>query len=355
MKNKKKIFFIIPSLKAGGAERIFSFVSQQIDKELFDVTLVVLGFKKDDVYIVKDIHVKYLNKSRLLLAIPSLYIFLLKQKPHIVIGSIGHVNIALGFFSLFFYKTKFIGREASVITTMNLYSPTSTRFYNILQHIFYTKLDKVICQSQDMKEDFENYFDIPSSKLVIINNPVTQNNNLIKFKNESEIIRFITVGRLSKEKGYLRLLQCLSLIKKYEFTYTIIGTGPEEQNIKESAKNLNLAHLITFIPYTANVLEELNKHDWFLQGSYVEGFPNSLLESCTVGTPVLAFAAPGGTKEIIKVGVNGFILENESDFVEHLNQLDKINLDANQIKTHVTDLFDSPKIIKKFEELLINI
>jgi glycosyltransferase involved in cell wall biosynthesis len=354
MKNKKKIFFIVPSLKAGGAERIFSFVSQQIDKELFDVTLVVLGFKKDDVYIVKDIHVKYLNKSRLLLAIPSLYIFLLKQKPHIVIGSIGHVNIALGFFSLFFYKTKFIGREASVITTMNLYSPTSTRFYSILQHIFYTKLDKVICQSQDMKEDFKNNFHIPASKLIVINNPITEIRELTKAPKTTQEVRFITIGRLGPEKGYLRLLHCLSLITSYKFNYTVIGSGPQEQEIKDTVANLNLMHLVRFIPYTSNVLEELNNHDWFLQGSYVEGFPNGLLESCTVGTPVLAFNAPGGTKEIIVNGINGFMVDNETEMSDLLNDLDKLKSICHEdVKKSVCYKFEADKIINQYQDLFL--
>ena len=47
------------------------------------------------------------------------------------------------------------------------------------------------------------------------------------------------------------------------------------------------------------IIDYLSDSDFFIQGSYVEGFPNSVLESCSVGTPVIAFNCPGGTKEII--------------------------------------------------------
>ena len=40
----------------------------------------------------------------------------------------------------------------------------------------------------------------------------------------------------------------------------------------------------------------------------VEGFPNVLIESCVVGTPILAFNAPGGLDEIIEKG--DLLIEN---------------------------------------------
>ena len=53
----------------------------------------------------------------------------------------------------------------------------------------------------------------------------------------------------------------------------------------------------------------------FIQGSYVEGFPNAVLESCSVGTPVVAINCPGGTKEIIEHATNGFLVVSDDDFI----------------------------------------
>ena len=47
-KEKVKVYFILPTLFAGGAERIISFVSQQMDKTKFNVTLIIIGYEKDD-------------------------------------------------------------------------------------------------------------------------------------------------------------------------------------------------------------------------------------------------------------------------------------------------------------------
>ena len=98
----------------------------------------------------------------------------------------------------------------------------------------------------------------------------------------------------------------MAKIKSYDFKYTIVGSGPLESLLKKKVVELGLEKNVDFIPYTNQVLNIVNAHDYFIQGSYFEGFPNALLESCTVGTPVLAFNAPGGTKEIVQEGVNGF-------------------------------------------------
>ena len=81
MSKKIKIFFVLPTLYAGGAERVISFVSQNLDKEKFDSKLIVIGFEKDSKYAVSGIPVVFLNKKRVLNGAFALFKILLKQKP----------------------------------------------------------------------------------------------------------------------------------------------------------------------------------------------------------------------------------------------------------------------------------
>jgi glycosyltransferase involved in cell wall biosynthesis len=349
---KKKILFILPSLRAGGAERVISFIAKQLNSEGFDVKLIVIGFKKDAVYDVESLEVQYLNKSRLLASIATLFRNIIKEKPSIVVSSIGHVNIMMGIFSLFFLKTKFIGREASVVSKMNEFSKVNSKGYSALMKLFYPRLSAIVCQSDDMRQDFITTLGLNPSKLIVIHNPITNSGNIIKNSSSSDKMHFITVGRLSEEKGYLRIIEGLSKIRNYDFHYTIIGSGPQSTSIKASIDKYKLTEKTSFIPYTSKILEEVSQKDFFIQGSYVEGFPNALLESCTVGTPVIAFKAPGGTKDIVINGVNGFLVDDELEFASVLNDIDTLkSIDRNEVVMSVSNKFSANKIVKRYEEL----
>ena len=352
MLSKKKIFFILPSLCAGGAERVMSFVAQQLNDSKFEAKLIVLGYENDAVYIVDKIEVIYLNKKRLLLAIFDLFFLIRKEKPAIVMSAIGHVNVIMGLFSFAFKNIKFIGREASVVSKMSQFSNSKVKISYFLIRFFYKRLDKIVCQSQDMKNDFINNFNISDSQLMVIHNPITAMPEIMHIKNETDLMSFITVGRLSPEKGHLRLLEVLAKIDSYAFVYTIVGSGPLKSEIKETIIRLGIQDKVSFIPYTSKVLELLSENDYFLQGSYVEGFPNALLESCTVGTPVLAFNVPGGTKEIVEQGINGFIVEDELEFWTVLFDLDKLKrINRELVKKSVSEKFEGKAIIVKYEQL----
>lgn len=348
---KTKVLFILPTLTAGGAERVISFVAQNIDTNTFESTLLVTGYKKDAAYTIKDINIKFLEKSRVFTAVPSIFLFLLKHKPNFVLSSIGHLNTVMGLLAPFFYKMKFIIREASVVSKMSeIHNQTQNKsIYSTLALKAYKQIDVVVCQSKDMANDFIDIYNIPENKITIINNPITQ---AIPLKNNTTnnngIVKFITVGRLSKEKGQLRILKLLSQLK-FDFHYTLIGDGPFKDKINQTIEKYNLKSKITQIAFTDNVSKYIAESDLFLQGSYVEGFPNTALESCFVGTPVLAFNVPGGTKEILEHQVNGYLVENEEEYIYYLNN--RLHLKPENIRASVAIKFNEKTILKQYEAL----
>ena len=357
---KKKILFILPSLKAGGAERVLSFLAKELDDSLFEIKLIVLGFPKDAVYNTDGINVIYLYKYRFLSSFFLLVKIFKKEKPHIVFTSIGHINFSMGFLNYFFKDIFFIAREASVVSKRRGFSAKNTKIPKFLVTLSYSNLSKIVCQSKDMKNDFINYLGIKEKKLIVINNPITAKFNSFDNKKSTNKcaldIRFITVGRLTKEKGHERILTALAKIKNYSFTYTLVGSGVLENYIKNLAKELKILENINFIPYTNKVLEHLTESDYFIQGSYVEGFPNALLESCSIGTPVIALKCPGGTKEIIENNINGYYLNNQEDFEKLLLILNKLPiLDREKVKNSVINKFSSSKIISEYQNLFLNI
>lgn len=348
-----KITFVLPTLFAGGSERIISYLAQNIDKSQFKVTLLVIGHSADSAYDIKDVNVIFLEKSRVLKGIPLLYKYLKKNKPDIVLSVIGHLNAVMAYLSLFFPKTKFIARESTVVSVdANLFKHTNR---NIILNLFSNKrfsiFEKIICQSNDMLVDIKNHYNVNIEKLIVINNPIT-NEFEVKSDIKTPPLKFITIARFSKEKGVPRILELLSKLV-VPFHYTLIGDGPEKDEILKLVKRYNFEKKFTHIPFTKEVQKYLAMNDFFLQGSYVEGFPNALLESCAVGTPVIAFNVPGGTKEIIINGVNGFLVNNESEFIDKLNHTK--SWDPLTVRDSVMRRFNKDKIIKQYETLFLDI
>ena len=50
----KEVCLVLPTLGAGGAERILSFLAEYLDKDKFKTTLLVVGKESDAVYAVQN-------------------------------------------------------------------------------------------------------------------------------------------------------------------------------------------------------------------------------------------------------------------------------------------------------------
>ena len=351
------ITFIIPSLAAGGAERILSFVANHMNTEQFTTTLLVVGFESDTVYDTHDLNVIYLNKTRVLSAFFDFIRYFRTEKPDVVVSSIFHLNTLIAFLSIFFPNIKFVAREANVLSVLNKYSGSSSSSLPKFLVVFAYKLvDRLICQSKDMQDDMVNNYGVSLRKTVLINNPITNTFRLKSPKiNKNEPLQLITIGRLSREKGHDRIVEVLSRLK-FSFHYTMIGNGNEKDTIFNLIKEKGIEDKITHITYTKEVEKYLSQSDIFLQGSYSEGLPNALIESCVIGTPIVAFKAPGGLNEIIEEGKNGTIVESIDDCVEVLTRL---NVDFNFLPKDVNEVvsrkFNSQKIIAQYETLFIDL
>ena len=354
---KIKICFIIPSLRAGGAERVMSFVAENIDKERFESHLLVIESEEGKSYDIADIPVTFLNKSRVRDGVPKIIGFIRKNNIEIVISAIAHLNTIMAFISVIFPKVKFVGRETIVKSALRKVKnlPTNPSFKSLwLTKIQAINLDAIICQSEDMRDDLKNNFNFPSEKLVVLNNPITKSFHLKENRKRNTIKQFITIGRLVEQKGHIRILMALS---QYDspYHYTIIGSGDKKETIFEFIKENKLEKKITYVPFTKDVQSYLEKSDLYLQGSFVEGFPNALLESCTVGTPVLAFDALGGINEIIIEGVNGYIADDENDFIKKLKICVEKNWSPSDINDSVTSRYAEEIILKKYEDFFFHL
>jgi glycosyltransferase involved in cell wall biosynthesis len=354
MKEKYKLVFILPNLGAGGAQRVISFVAQNIDKEKFDTTLLITGTKDNKCYATDEVKTIFFDKKKVRHAVFDIIRYLKKNRPDIVVSAQGHLNVVMALISIFFPRIIFIGREVNVLSVLENHLDSRNEESSILTKITYKLFDKIICQSNDMFEDLRTNYSLDSEKLVVINNPISSNFKVKvnHISRREEKFQLITVGRLAKQKGHRRILEVLSKLD-FPFHYTLIGDGPEKDTILKTINELGIEDNVTHIPFTKDVHLHLSQSDLFLQGSYVEGFPNSLIESCAVGTPVMAFKALGGIDEIIEEGINGYIALDIDDYIHKtakiLNSLHEWI--PEDVSNSVMKKYNAKKVLTSYEKL----
>nr|WP_274599773.1 glycosyltransferase [Clostridium perfringens] len=129
--------------------------------------------------------------------------------------------------------------------------------------------------------------------------------------NESKNIRFITVGRLSPEKGYMRLLKVLLKLKNegYLFQMIFVGDGPQRSELETFVKQHSMEEFVSFKGTQSNPHKFTSKCDIFICSSYSEGYSTSSTEAIMLGIPVISTLV-SGAEEIIGDADCGLVVDN---------------------------------------------
>ncbi len=127
----------------------------------------------------------------------------------------------------------------------------------------------------------------------------------------------IFAGRLSAEKGIDTLIKIGKKLPT-DVQLIILGIGPEEQKIKNLAKNWKNVHYLGY-QNKENTISLIRGSDILIQPSLKEGISSTILESMACNTVVIA-SNVGGNTELIENGINGIIKDpNDSNsFVEEI-------------------------------------
>ena len=350
---KKKLFLVVSSLRAGGAEKVFWLLANYIDKSKFEVYLVLLDSKTAffslDIPNITIIDLQTVRASKSFFKLLNL---IKKEKPDALLSTGGQIDFMVSILSFFFSVPMMIARGASIPNEIAQYASNPRgKLMKPFSSALYKRFDKIVCQSDEMKIYFHEAMGIPDRKLNIIPNPVV----LTKFlknsahKNDKKLI---IVGRLVKEKGHDRLLEILKELPE-DYKLTIAGTGPLKNDLAHKIKFYNLENRASLVGQISNIQETIANHDLLVLTSYTEGFPNVVTESISVGVPVVTFKV-GGVSSIIEEGFNGYIVPqgNNLIFKESIIKVCEQTWDSIAIKEDAIKRFGSSKIVGMYEALI---
>ncbi|MEN8241262.1 MAG: glycosyltransferase family 4 protein [Chloroflexota bacterium] len=121
-----------------------------------------------------------------------------------------------------------------------------------------------------------------------------------------------SIGSIEPRKGHIVLFGALKELVEGDFPKAhliIVGDGPDEDLLKQKAKEMGLEQQITFFPFTDEPNYIFERIDiTVLPSLYKEGLPNVLLESVAMGVPVVS-SNLGGVPELVIEGETGYLVE----------------------------------------------
>ena len=117
------------------------------------------------------------------------------------------------------------------------------------------------------------------------------------------------VGRISRVKGIHFALRAMSTDAVPAHVHLdIIGSGPEEDELRRYVVSQGLSGRVSFHGFQRNVLDWIAHLDALLMPSLHEGLPYALLEAMSLGVPVVA-SQVGGLVEVLRHEQTGLLVE----------------------------------------------
>lgn len=146
--------------------------------------------------------------------------------------------------------------------------------------------------------------------------PLGFNKNFIRRQKQPEDgpVNILTVAALIKLKNIDKVIKAIGiLVKRNDIRYTVIGSGPEQNNLEDLVSSLGLQDIIHFISHVPHdkIAQEMYKHDIFIMPSYFETFGRVYFEAMAMGIPIIC-AKNSGIFGIFKDGKEGLSVEHNN-------------------------------------------
>lgn len=364
-----KILFFIDGITGGGAEKVLRTLVNNMDQGKFDITVQTLEEVDPKQYLAPGIRYKAINGCktafgkklfhywvRLCAELKWLYPLYIKDDYDIEVAYLecAPTKILSGSTN---QKAKKIAWLHCDLEKRGMDDPEKAR-------VWYDRYDKVVCVSETVKRSFHKVIGSSTDTCILYN--VNDETDILRkataFEaSKPEPVTFLTVGRLSHEKGNDRLLEACKMLKDagHAFKIWLVGDGPEREKLMKRASDLGLNEQVSFLGFQANPYPYMKSADVIVTPSRYEGFSTVVTEAMILGKPVVTTPC-SGMDELL--GDNEFGLITE-DSVDGIYQGMVRMLEDPELRMHYAQKasirgkdFSKDKLVKQteqfFEELL---
>ena len=124
--------------------------------------------------------------------------------------------------------------------------------------------------------------------------------------------RVIAVGRLDYQKGFDRLIEAWRIVMEDrrfgDWKLDIFGQGEWKPMLQDMIAEYSLEDSAAIHAPVKDIWKEYAESSFLAMSSHYEGFPMVMIEAMSCGLPVVTFGFKCGPADIIKDGINGFVV-----------------------------------------------
>lgn len=366
----KRIVFHVPSLRGGGAERVWVLMANELAARGHHVTLLTwnaegpnAALRSDAVHLVEfgmTIHGESFGKPATLRGLWRMARFLRRHRPDAVYSAPEFANLVMALaLTISASRAQFFPsyHAAAAIGSDTIGARVSVLLSGLVAH----RATRAIAVSTGVGRDLEAR-GVRRAKIAVINNPLPPAIRTPKrsYPFEAQLAAMgegaviITAGRLVPVKDHKTLLAGFAkLIQRRPARLVIFGEGPLEPELRALASQLGIAERVLFAGYINDPAACYAVADLFVLTSLTEGFGNVLVEAMAAGVPVVSTDCPHGPAEILEGGTYGKLVA-VGDVEGLATAMDRTLAEPtspNLLKARAAD-FEVAKIGDSYERLL---
>lgn len=300
-----KIFFVLPNLECGGAEKMTVQFLNEIDLTKFCPAVVLfkakgklLGQLASQIRVI-DLGADLLKKNfftRFFMLVFQIRRTINSENPKMVISILLYPNILVSLAGLLSKRfIHIVSIRSFLAKSIESYRCRPLWFF-ILKWVF-GKADWVFCVAEGIRDELQRVFKTKASKVLTVRNGINISEILALSQEKAEDIPclfenipvIVSVGVLKKAKNYRLLLEAFSLLlQKRSCRLLLIGDGPERGALYEKAETLGILGNVIFAGFKKNPHQYVVKASLFVLTSDYEGYHNASMEAHVCGVPVIA-------------------------------------------------------------------
>ncbi|ALV74311.1 glycosyltransferase family 4 protein [Acinetobacter johnsonii] len=308
----KNICFLIGDMSlSGGTERVTSIIANELAKEHYQVSILSLSNGEDSFFKLDKsiaLHSLYSKKVSMKKNFIGCCYKIRKFVQHYKIDSLIVVDSICCVFTvpaLWGLKVNHICWEH-----FNFNVNLGIKFRDIGRQLAAKYCDYVVTLTNRDKVLWEAGLKRINAQIINIANPTPYEN--IENVPSLEYKTILAMGRLTHQKGFDILIDAWGGVCKEnkDWILRIVGSGENEEYLKDKVKLLNIRHRVEFVPATKNVEKYFKTSSFFCLSSRFEGFGMVILEAMSFSIPVVSFNCDCGPSDLIVNNETGILVDN---------------------------------------------